>query len=105
MGDQKDRLRTLASAVPMPSTSGHECVRVLVSLGWLPLFWDAGSCVVERGVFRITIPLDPALASETLTSILLEAGVGTMDFVDALEKIRTGRLHAYADELSAKRKA
>lgn len=89
----------------MPSASGHECVRVLVGLGWLPLFWNDESCVVERGPFRIAIPLHPALSSEALTAILLEVGVGTMDFVDALEKIRTGRLHAYADDMSAKRKA
>ncbi len=105
MADQKDRLRALASAVPMPSASGHECVRVFVALGWLPLVWDETSCVVEREPFRVTIPLDPALPSETLTTILLEAGVGTMDFVDGLEKIRTGRLHAYADDMSAKRRA
>lgn len=89
----------------MPSASGHECVRVLVALGWMPHAWDDQKCAVERGAFRITVPLDPALSSEALTSILLEAGVGTMDFVDALEKIRTGRLLAYADGMSAKRKA
>lgn len=105
MADQKDRRRALAAAVPMPSASGHECVRVLVALGWMPLFWDDQSCAVERGAFRIAIPLDPALPSETLTAILLEAGVGTMEFVDALEKIRTGRLRAYADDMNAKRKA
>jgi hypothetical protein len=105
LADHKDRLRALASAVPMPSASGHECVRVLVSLGWLPLFWNDESCVVERGPFRITVPLDPALPSETLTAVLLDAGVGVIDFVDALEKIRTGRLLAYADDLGAKRKA
>ncbi|HEX8790578.1 MAG TPA: hypothetical protein VF765_06470 [Polyangiaceae bacterium] len=105
MVDQKDRLRALASAVPMPSASGHECVRVLVALGWMPLRWDDQSCIVERGSFRISVPLEPDLPSETLTAILLDAGVGTIDFVDALEKIRTGRLRAYADDMSAKRKA
>lgn len=105
MADHKDRLRELASAVPMPSASGHECVRVLVALGWMPFSWDDESCVVERGALRVTIPLEPALPSETLTGILLEAGVGTMDFVDALEKIRTGRLRAYPDDVGAKRRA
>ena len=105
MADQKDRLRERTSAVPMPSASGHECVRVLVAFGWLPLFWDDRSCVIERGTFRITIPLDPALPSETLMAILLEAGVATIDFVHALEKIQTGRLRAYVEGLSAKRKA
>ncbi len=105
MADQKDRVRALASAVPMPSASGHECVRVLVALGWMPIFWDDKSCVIEREPFRITIPLDAALPSERLTALLLDARVGTMEFVDALEKIRTGRLRAYADDISAKRRA
>ena len=89
----------------MPSASGHECVRVLVSLGWMPLSWDESSCVIERGTLRVTVPLDPALPSETLMGILVDAGVGTMDFVDALEKIRTGRLTAYTDDASTKRRA
>ena len=105
MAHQRDRLRELASAVPMPSASGHECVRVLVSLGWMPLHWDDQACLIERGTFRIEIPLDAALPSEKLTAILVDAGVGTMDFVDALEKIRTGRLRAYAEDMSARQKA
>lgn len=89
----------------MPSASGHECVRVLVALGWIPLFWNDESCLIERGTFRVTIPLDPALPSETLKAILLKTGVGTVEFVAALEKIRTGRLRAYAEGLCAKRRA
>lgn len=105
MADQKERRRAFASAVPMPGASGHECVRVFVGLGWMPLFWDDRSCVVERDTLRITIPLDPALPSDELTAILLEAGVGALEFVEALEKIRTGRLRAYGDDVSEKRKA
>ena len=104
MTDRRDRRRPAAPNVPLPRASGHECVRVLVSLGWLPLSWTDRECLIERGHFQVTVPLDPRLDSETLVRILRETAIGTLSFVDALERIRTGSLRAYADEIGAKRK-
>lgn len=76
---------------PMPTASGTECVRVLVSLGWMPIAWTARECHLQKDGLTLTVPLGPELASERVSALAALGGVPPYVFVEALEKIRTGR--------------
>jgi hypothetical protein len=87
------------ATVPLPDVSAPECVRVLVTLGWLPLHWDDRECVLERGLFRIRVPLDGRLGGAGLATLLAGAAIPLFEFVEQLERIRAGGMTAYADQL------
>lgn len=74
----------------MPTASGTECVRVLVSLGWMPIAWTARECHLQNDGQALTVPLVPELPSEHVSALAALARVSPYVFVDALEKIRTG---------------
>lgn len=76
---------------PMPTASGTECVRVLVSLGWMPIVWTVRECHLQNNGRALTVPLVPELPSERVSALATLAGISPYAFVDALEKIRTGR--------------
>jgi hypothetical protein len=85
------------TAIPLPSASATECVRVLVSLGWMASSWTEHECLMTKGPFSLVVPLKPELASEEVRAIVDQAGISPIAFVDALEKIRTARLTNYVD--------
>lgn len=78
----------------MPGASGVECVRVLVSLGWMPASWTDTECHLENGTHTLTVPLEPALAATRLAELVDRAGLTPLAFVSALEKLRTARMRA-----------
>lgn len=83
-----------------------ECVRVLVSLGWLPVEWTERECRLEKGPITLMVPLDPELPSHLVQAIVDLARVGPIAFVDGLERLRTGRLRmALAENDESPRKA
>lgn len=83
---------------PMPGASGTECVRVLVGFGWMPVTWTPAECRLQRQDVELTVPLDPALSSAQVAELVELAGVSPYLFVDALEKLRTGRVMTMTDE-------
>lgn len=74
----------------MPTASGTECVRVLVSLGWMPVSWTPRECNLQKGDLALTVPLDPVLSSTQMEALVAVTGLSPYGFVEALEKIRTG---------------
>jgi hypothetical protein len=98
-------LHDLVSSVPMPAATASECVRVLVSLGWMPTSWTERECLLIRGPFSIVIPLKPQLDSAEVGAIVQQAVISPIAFVDGLEKIRTAHLTTYADSFDPTRKA
>ncbi len=91
---QKSGLHTIPSPT-MPSASGVECVRVLVSLGWIAGHWTDADCFLQNGRFSLQVPLDPQLSSERVLEIVKLAGIAPLAFVETLERIRTRQTTAY----------
>lgn len=89
---------------PMPGASGIECIRALVSLGWMPAWWTDCECQLEKEPLSIRIPLDPVLRPEVVAAIVNLAGVSPLAFIEALEQIVTRRIANYASELKDSRK-
>lgn len=73
----------------MPTASGVECVRVLVGFGWMASAWTDVECVLEKGAYAITVPLEPALPPALVDAIAGAAGIAPYAFVDAVERRRT----------------
>ncbi len=73
----------------MPSASGIECVRVLVSFGWMATTWDERECLLENGRTVLAIPLEPSLPPPLVAAIAGAAGIAPLAFVGALERRRT----------------
>ncbi|HEX8793457.1 MAG TPA: hypothetical protein VF765_21090 [Polyangiaceae bacterium] len=78
----------------MPSASATECVRVLVSFGWMATSWTEQECLMTKEPSSLIVPLKPELDSSEVTEIVKRAAISPIAFVDALEKIRTARLTA-----------
>jgi hypothetical protein len=89
----------------MPPATASECIRVLVSLGWMPTSWTEREYVLTRGPFSIVVPLKPQLDSAEVGTIVQQAVISPIAFVDALERIRTAHLTSYADSFDPTRKA
>jgi hypothetical protein len=93
------------SAIPLPSASATECVRILVSLGWMASSWTEQECLMTKEPFSLLVPLKAELGPSEVTDIVQQAGISPLAFVDALEKIRTARLTAYGNSFDPPSKA
>lgn len=93
------------SAIPLPTASATECVRVLVSLGWMATSWTEHECLLTKEPFNLVVPLKPELDAKEVGAIVEQACISPIAFVDALEKIRTARLTNYTDSIDPKSKA
>ncbi len=96
-----ERLRS----IPLPSASATECVRLLVSLGWMPSSWTEHECLMTKEPFSLLVPLKSELGSSEIGAIVQQAAISPIAFVDALERIRTTRLTNYVDSFDPPRKA
>lgn len=102
---QRSTTHERLSAIPLPSASATECVRVLVSLGWMPSSWTEHECLMVKDPFSLVVPLKAQLDSREVGGIVQQAAISPIAFVDGLEKIRTARLTSYVDSFDPPRKA
>ncbi len=93
------------SSIPLPRASATECVRVLVSLGWMATSWTQDECLMTKEPFSLVVPLKAELTSSEVGAIVQQAAASPIAFVDALEKIRTANLTSYVDSFDPRRKA
>lgn len=96
--ERRDSRTKAVGIPPLPKASGVECVRVLVSLGWLPVLWTERECQLEKGPITLMVPLDSELSSRLVHAIVDLARVGPLAFVNGLERLRTGRVRALLEE-------
>ncbi len=93
------------SSIPLPRATSTECVRVLVSFGWMATSWTQDECLMTKEPFSLIVPLKVELSSSEVGAIVQQAAASPMAFVDALEKIRTANITSYVDSLDPGRKA
>ena len=71
----------------LPSTSGDLFAKALVRLGWIPVGWSQGMCLLRRGTERIFVPREKVLEPPQVRELLQRAGVLPLEFIEVLERL------------------
>jgi hypothetical protein len=69
----------------LPSLSGDLCAKALIWLGWIPIAWSRGLCLLVRSGERIFIPRAVELDHQSVDRLIRQAAVTPLEFIEALE--------------------